>query len=69
MNNEKPLLPEDREFMNHRDDLVALADGKEYGWLDGLIEDTLERLLPTSLHGVSLSHSVEPQQSDSVSGN
>ena len=60
MENEKPLMPQDREFMNHRDDFVALADGKETGWLDGVVEDTLFRLLPKTLHKVKTPSHVSP---------
>ena len=54
MANEKPLMPEERGFLQHRDDFVALADSKECGWLDGVVEDTLKRLIPSRLQQVLL---------------
>ena len=55
MKNIKPLTPEEREFMNHKDDFVALADDAECGWLDGVVEDTLSGLLPKKLKDVRIS--------------
>lgn len=49
MKNIKPLTPEEREFMNHKDDFVALADDAECGWLDGVVEDTLSGFLPKKI--------------------
>ena len=54
MKNEKPLTPEERSFLGHKDDFVALASGKESGWLDGIVEDTLFKWLPNKLHGVGI---------------
>ncbi|MCJ1458454.1 hypothetical protein MMC28_008827 [Mycoblastus sanguinarius] len=44
--NEKPLTREESGFLNHRDDFVALSDERECSWLDGVVEDVLERCLP-----------------------
>ena len=37
----KPLTREESRFIQHVDDLVALADGQEDGWFDGMVEDVL----------------------------
>ena len=44
----KPLVREESRFMQHGDDLVALADGQEDGCFDGMVEDALG-WLPRSL--------------------
>ncbi|KAL2037595.1 hypothetical protein N7G274_009708 [Stereocaulon virgatum] len=46
MKNEKPLTYEERSFMEHKDDVVALSEERECGWLDGVVEDTLTWFLP-----------------------
>lgn len=55
MKNIKPLTPEEREFMNHKDDFVALADDAECGWLDGVVEDILSGFLPKKMIDVRTS--------------
>ena len=55
MKNKKPLTPEEREFMHHKDDFVALADDAECGWLDGVVEDTLSGFLPKKVIDVRIS--------------
>lgn len=45
----KPLVPGELSFMKHKDDFVALSDGQECGWLDGVVEDTLNWCLPGRL--------------------
>ena len=45
----KPLVQGELTFRKHKDDFVALADGQEYGWLDGVVEDTLFWCLPSRL--------------------
>ncbi|KAL8791924.1 MAG: hypothetical protein Q9195_005500 [Heterodermia aff. obscurata] len=45
----KPLTKEESSFLEHKDDFVALSDGQENGWLDGLVEDTLNFWLPDNL--------------------
>lgn len=42
----KPLVHAESAFMKHKDDFVALSDGQECGWLDGVVEDTLNWCLP-----------------------
>lgn len=37
----KPLSRGETEFLKHRDDFVALADGQEGGWFDGFLENIL----------------------------
>lgn len=37
----KPLSRTETEFLRHREDFVALADGQEGGWFDGFLENTL----------------------------
>ena len=45
----KPLSPEESSFIQHKDDFVALSDGQESGWLDGIVEDGLSWCLPAKL--------------------
>ena len=45
----KPLSPEESTFIQHKDDFVALSDGQESGWLDGIVEDGLSWCLPAKL--------------------
>lgn len=45
----KPLSPEESTFIQHKDDFVALSDGQECGWLDGMVEDGLSWCLPVKL--------------------
>ena len=52
----KPLTKEESRFLEHQDDFVALSDGQENGWLDGLVEDTLNWCLPDNLMRVSTSY-------------
>ena len=42
----KPLSIEESDFIKHKDDFVALSDGQESGWLDGIVEDGLGWCLP-----------------------
>ena len=48
-----PLAREDMEFLRHGEDFVALADGEEGGWFDGVVEDVLS-CLPGGLENVNL---------------
>ena len=45
----KPLTAEESTFLSHSDDFVALSDGQENGWLDGVVEDALNFCLPGNL--------------------
>jgi len=45
----KPLTKEEKSFLEHKDDFVALSDGQENGWLDGVVEDGLNWSLPSNL--------------------
>lgn len=45
----KPLVLGELNFRKHKDDFVALADRQECGWLDGVVEDTLNWCLPSRL--------------------
>ncbi|CAF9917791.1 MAG: hypothetical protein ALECFALPRED_000368 [Alectoria fallacina] len=45
----KPLSPEESAFIQRKDDFVALSDGQESGWLDGIVEDGLSWCLPLKL--------------------
>lgn len=45
----KPLSIEESDFIKHKDDFVALSDGQESGWLDGIVEDGLGWCLPKKL--------------------
>ena len=38
--------------MKHQDDFVALSGERESGWLDGIVEDSLTRILPRKIMGV-----------------
>lgn len=51
--NNKPVSREETSFVQHCEDFVALADGEEGGWFDGVIEDTLS-YLPCGLARVQL---------------
>ena len=42
----KPVVLSESWFLGHNDDLICLSDGREYGWLDVVIEDTLNMVLP-----------------------
>ena len=44
--NNKPVVESESWFLGHNDDLICLSDGREYGWLDVVIEDTLDMILP-----------------------
>ena len=48
------LFEEDMEFIYEKEDLVTLRPGREYAWLDGLLERTL-KVLRCKLIKVSLS--------------
>ena len=45
----KPLVEEETPFIEHSDDLVALSNRQESGWLDGFVEDVLLMCLPRVL--------------------
>ena len=45
----KPLTKEESTFLEHKDDYVALSDGQENGWLDGVVEDSLNWSLPSNI--------------------
>ncbi len=51
--NHKPLVHAEMTFMKHKDDFVALSGDQECGWLDGVVEDTLYWLLPSTIMRVS----------------
>ena len=55
----KPLTVEESSFLEHKDDFVALADGQENGWLDGVVEDCLNFFLPGNLMRVCC-HQLRP---------
>lgn len=40
----KPLTRQETEFVKNGEDFVALADGEEGGWFDGVVEDFLSCL-------------------------
>jgi hypothetical protein len=54
--NEKPLSYErEEEFIKRRDDLITLRSGREYTVFDGMVVDTLQKIIPkTSALHVSL---------------
>ena len=41
-----PLWEPDSMIFKHSDDFITLAEDAECSWLDGLIEDSLDRFLP-----------------------
>ena len=41
-----PLTVEESKFIQRKDDFVALSNGQENGWLDGIVEDGLSWCLP-----------------------
>lgn len=49
VDNHKPLSAEESKFIQRKDDFVALSDGQEGGWLDGIVEDGLSWCLPLKL--------------------
>ena len=55
----KPLSQEELSFIQHQHDFVALSDGQESGWLDGIVEDGLRSCLPVTLMKV-VSHLALP---------
>jgi hypothetical protein len=44
IHNEKPLSQEESEFVDCKEDFIALCEPQEGGWFDGLIEDTLSKI-------------------------
>lgn len=50
----KPLIDEELEYIQHRDDLVTLRSGSDSAWLDRSAEHVL-RWLPFFLFDVSIS--------------
>lgn len=60
----KPLTRGETDFLKHREDFVALADGQEGGWFDGFLEDVLG-LLPRVITKVYYSHP-RPSQTSSL---
>lgn len=44
MHNEKPLSQEESEFINLKEDFIALCEQEEGGWFDGMIDDVLSRI-------------------------
>jgi hypothetical protein len=57
MNNEKPLVKDQRNFILRKEDLITLRPGREYAWLDSFIERLLRwcncRLLDASTSTLS----------------
>ena len=46
---DKHLLEREQGFLERKDDLVALQEGQERGWLDGIIESRMEAALPETV--------------------
>ena len=44
IHNEKPLSQEESEFVDSKEDFIALCEPQEGGWFDGLIEDMLSKV-------------------------
>lgn len=44
IHNEKPLSQEESEFIDCKDDFIALCEQQEGSWFDGLIEDILSKI-------------------------
>lgn len=44
MYNEKPLSKEESEFIDSKEDFIALCEQEEGGWFDGMIEDLLSKI-------------------------
>lgn len=40
----KPIHPDERTYILHKEDLVTLRPGREHAWLDRMIEAVLKRL-------------------------
>lgn len=48
--NHKPLVEQESWLLDHKDDLVSLSDGQEYGWIDAVVEEIWSsRFLPRDL--------------------
>lgn len=60
----KPLTKEECTFLEHKDDFVALADGQENGWLDGVVEDTMNWCLPSNLMKLIFTSSDQAKRTD-----
>jgi hypothetical protein len=58
----KPLIPEELEYIQHKEDLVTLRPGRDHAWLDRSIERVL-RLQPFSFINVSTRALLSVQQS------
>lgn len=52
IDNEKPLVRDQRNFILRKEDLITLRPGREYAWLDSFIEKLL-RWCNSSLLDVS----------------
>lgn len=44
INNEKPLVQKEGSFIYRKEDLVTLRPGREYAWLDSLVERLLRNM-------------------------
>ena len=51
---EKHLLKGEQGFLKRKDDLIALQEGQERGWLDEIIESTLESGIPETVMNCNL---------------
>ena len=49
IHNHQPLASSESWLVHHKHDLVCLSNGREYGWLDGAIENSLFVALPRRL--------------------
>ena len=42
--NLKPLVGQEQAFINHKEDIITLHNGREWSWFDGLVELLLLKL-------------------------
>ena len=40
--NVEPVHPTESAYLTHKEDLITLRPGREYAWLDAVIEKTLQ---------------------------
>ena len=49
---DKPLVGKEKNFLKREDDLVALEEGQDRGWLDEMIEARMEWDLPEKVFDI-----------------
>lgn len=44
LHNRKPLMEDEWEWVQHKEDLITIKSGREHAWLDGVVEFTLKSI-------------------------